>query len=76
MPDFRLIPVLSSMEHLDFFLNQPSFKHLPLCLKFNIGMNRLGISCSDVEHVAKKIKRKDEYLFIILWDTMPVLFIR
>ena len=53
---YRLIPLVSSLEGLDFFLSNPDFRYVPLYLKFNIGMNRLGISCLQVEAVADKIK--------------------
>ena len=37
----RILPVIASMEDLDFLLHIPEFKNFPLCLKFNTGMNRL-----------------------------------
>ena len=52
----RLIPLVSSLEGLDFFLGNQDFRHIPLYLKFNIGMNRLGIEDLQVEAVAAKIK--------------------
>ena len=53
---YRLIPLVSSLEGLDFFLGNRDFCHVPLCLKFNIGMNRLGIGRSEVEVAVDKIK--------------------
>ncbi len=45
--DHRLIPVLSTRHDLLFFLKESTFKNVPLCLKFNIGMNRLGLDDLD-----------------------------
>ena len=53
---YRLIPVISSLEGLDFFLKERDFRHTPLYIKFNIGMNRLGISPLQVENATAKIK--------------------
>ena len=52
----RLIPLVSSMEGLDFFLENHDFRHVPFFLKFNVGMNRLGIDHLQVETTAAKIK--------------------
>ncbi len=54
----RIIPVISNFEDLDFFLSEPDFAHSPLCLKFNTGMNRLGIEFGDVDVVINKLKQK------------------
>ena len=53
---YRLIPLISSLDGLDLFLGNRDFRHVPLYLKFNIGMNRLGIPCLQAETVAAKIK--------------------
>lgn len=53
--DQRLIPVVTSMGELDFILTHQELAHLPLCLKFNTGMNRLGFEENEVEEVAKKL---------------------
>lgn len=52
----RIIPVLSNMEDLEYFLADNRFKNFPLVLKFNTGMNRLGIDIEDTDKVIKKIK--------------------
>jgi len=54
--NYRIFPILSSSEDLDIFLKDRRFKNFPLCLKFNTGMNRLGLSCEEVEEVAGKLK--------------------
>jgi len=36
---------------------EPDFKHLPLYLKFNTGMNRLGIELSEIEDVILQLKK-------------------
>lgn len=49
----RIYPVLTRLEQLNFFLHQESFKYFPICLKFNTGMNRLGLDFSSVSEVVK-----------------------
>lgn len=53
----RILPVISNLEDLNFFLGCADFKHFPLVLKFNTGMNRLGLDLDQVEEVIKKIKQ-------------------
>lgn len=55
--NYRIIPVISNDSDLDFFLSDPDFKNFPLTLKFNTGMNRLGIHYSKAEEVALKLKK-------------------
>ncbi len=60
----RIIPVISCESDLETVLNNPLLKHLPLCLKFNTGMNRLGINYINAENVVKRLKangRKSVY---------------
>jgi alanine racemase len=60
----RIFPVISSLEQLDYFLHQENFKYFPLCLKFNTGMNRLGIPLDKIPEVVKALnlhKRKSIY---------------
>ena len=40
----RLIPVISDLDFLEKILSSPESRHLPISLKFNTGMNRLGIA--------------------------------
>lgn len=52
-----LLPVLHDMDSLNTFLTDPCFRHLPVTLKLNTGMNRLGIDQSDWEAAGKAILR-------------------
>jgi len=54
--NFKVIPVISSFEDLNFFLFDSSYKNVPLCLKFNTGMNRLGFEVQDVEEIVSMMK--------------------
>ncbi len=58
MQDFGAIPVISSIRDLKIFLN--SFSQFPLVLKFNTGMNRLGITFEDLEEVINLLKKNDK----------------
>lgn len=53
----KIIPVLSSLEHLEIYLKNPSWRGLPLCLKFNLHMNRLGINETQVCQVIALLKK-------------------
>ncbi len=50
-----IVPVVHTMEDLRAFL-RPAFAHLPLVLKLNSGMNRLGLEESDWETAGRLIK--------------------
>lgn len=52
----RIIPVISNVSELDYILHNPDFKHFPICLKFNTGMNRLGLNPSDAALIAGRLK--------------------
>lgn len=54
----RIIPVLSNMDDLRYVLDNQDFQNFPLCLKFNTGMNRLGIHYERTEEVIDLLKRK------------------
>jgi alanine racemase len=53
--DKRIIPVLTHQSELEFVLNTSALRGLPLCLKFNTGMNRLGFELDELEYVAKAV---------------------
>jgi alanine racemase len=53
----RLIPVISHEDDLKTLLEEPKFKNIPLCLKFNTGMNRLGLSLERVDYVIDSLKK-------------------
>ncbi|MCB9063429.1 MAG: alanine racemase [Halobacteriovoraceae bacterium] len=57
--DKRLIPVISNFNDLKLFIENPQFKYFPLFLKFNTGMNRLGISSEECDEVVKYLKAND-----------------
>lgn len=52
----RLIPVISNKSVLSLFLNDPSTRHIPLVLKFNTGMNRLGFLQSELPYLISELK--------------------
>lgn len=52
----RIIPIISNNADLDYILNNKDFNKFPICLKFNTGMNRLGLDLLDVESVITKLK--------------------
>lgn len=53
----RIIPVISSLGELDYILHTPGFSHFPICLKFNTGMNRLGLDPSDALKIVNRLKK-------------------
>jgi alanine racemase len=53
----RIIPVISNRQDLEFLLEHNDFRHFPLILKFNTGMNRLGINDDQVSDVIRMIKK-------------------
>lgn len=52
----NIIPVLSNVRELKFFLKSQELKKFPLYLKFNTGMNRLGFFRDEWEEVVHLIK--------------------
>lgn len=53
----RILPIISNIEDLKSILENPCFKFLPLCLKFNTGMNRLGLPYNDAEMIIDLLKK-------------------
>src|SRR5690554_4396034 len=53
--DYNIHPVISSMEDLRLFLGERGFSKLPLLIKVNTGMNRLGIAMEEVSEAARAI---------------------
>lgn len=51
----NLLPVVHTLEGLKIFLSAP-FSHLPLTLKLNTGMNRLGLDESEWEEAGRLIR--------------------
>lgn len=52
-----IIPVISCQEVLHEFLQESRYQFLPVCLKFNTGMNRLGFKTSEVGDVINELKK-------------------
>jgi len=57
----RIIPVLTNFNDLEIILSSSDFKHFPLCLKFNTGMNRLGFFYDKVQDVIDLLKKKGRH---------------
>jgi len=55
--DFNIIPVISNIE--DFFLitDDLDYKYLPIVLKFNTGMNRLGLEVNELPVIIKQLQK-------------------
>lgn len=53
----RIIPVISNVSELDYILHTPEFRNFPICLKFNTGMNRLGLDPNDTTLIVTKLKQ-------------------
>jgi alanine racemase len=53
----RIMPVISNISELDYLLHTREFKNLPICLKFNTGMNRLGLEPEDTPAIINKLKQ-------------------
>ncbi len=51
------IPVLSHKDDLQFFLSEKIFAHVPLVLKFNSGMNRLGFNPEEQDDILALLKK-------------------
>ena len=55
--DYRLIPVISNKDDLKQMF-KTTFLHLPLCLKFDTGMNRLGIPYQEAPKIGEELKKR------------------
>lgn len=53
----RIAPVISNVSELDYILHTPEFRNFPICLKFNTGMNRLGLDPNDTPLIVNKLKQ-------------------
>lgn len=52
----RIVPVISNKDDLEFILANKSFDNFPLFLKFNTGMNRLGLEMDSVDEVIRTLR--------------------
>lgn len=54
----KIIPVIHRKSDLEIFLSKNNFKNVPLYLKLNSGMNRLGLDLEEILPYIKKIKER------------------
>lgn len=54
--DYSLIPVISDLDYLKIFLTQKQFDQVPLVLKIDTGMYRIGIHLEEIEKAMTLIK--------------------
>ena len=52
----RCIPVITSLADLKILFEERDLRNVPLCIKVNTGMNRLGIKLIEIEESIKLIK--------------------
>lgn len=55
--DHNILPVLHSIETIQFVLENSEFRYLPLIIKFDTGMHRLGLDPSEVEDLISLLKK-------------------
>lgn len=55
---YKIIPMIFNTRDLEFALSDPFFKKLPLVIKFNTGMNRLGLTLEDLKLFLPKLKER------------------
>ena len=65
--DYKVVPVISSIEDLEYFIKNNADTNIPLFIKVNTGMNRLGFnvdSPKDFVHLLKKygVKKVDHLM--------------
>jgi alanine racemase len=56
--DFAIVPVLHSKHDVEFVLKHPSLRKLPIVIKVNTGMNRLGLDLEELSDLAPKLKNR------------------
>ncbi|MEX0798864.1 MAG: alanine racemase [Bacteriovoracaceae bacterium] len=54
--DYNVVPVIGCFEDLKDFLLDKEFSHVPLILKIDTGMNRLGLGTEELEDAAALLK--------------------
>jgi alanine racemase len=54
--DFNITPIISSLKDLKDLLSYKELSSLPIYLKFNTGMNRLGIEFNELEDIFQLLK--------------------
>lgn len=53
---FALSPIIASLEDFKFFIKKNRLSKIPYHLKFNTGMNRLGISTEELDDTLRLLK--------------------
>lgn len=53
----KITPVISNLNDLNHFLSDYDFVNFPLTLKFDTGMNRLGLSTLDIDKVIALLQK-------------------
>lgn len=56
--NFDITPVLHQTSDLDTVLSDPRFAKLPIVIKMNTGMNRLGLGLNELAEYAPKLKKR------------------
>lgn len=57
--DSNLLPVIHSYAQLEYVLSHPMLKSIPLNLKFDTGMNRLGIKATELDITLELLKKNN-----------------
>ena len=55
--NYNISPVIHQASDLEIYLNDKNFRKVPLVLKVNSGMNRLGLSLEELEKYAPRLKQ-------------------
>ncbi len=56
--NLNITPVIHQRSDLDIVLNNPEFYKVPLVIKTNTGMNRLGLNLNELVEYAPKLKNR------------------
>ena len=64
--DFKLIPVLSRMDDLSNVLGNEKCRHLPLVLKVETGMNRLGIERAAIADAIDELRKRRRSVYHLM----------
>lgn len=57
----KIIPVISNKNDFDFLIGNQEMRYLPLVLKFDTGMNRLGLKIDSVAEIISKLNGREIY---------------
>ncbi len=56
--NFNITPVLQQRSDLESILNDSQMNHLPLVIKINSGMNRLGFNLEELSAITPQLKKR------------------